>query len=306
MGMLSNVSLIGGVLLLAEVASGQSGPPPVINEFHYQGALKRTNGQPVTGLVSLNFEILNRDANCLLYEERQNGIDLTSTKGIFNVKVGSIKYSSKRTMRDPQLEMTAVFANRGRLFNAGATNCPAGFAPLDNESRLLRVSVEEGGVWRPISLTHALSSVPTAIVAQSLQGLTIQDLDGRYAASGKIGALTADKICRADGTKIICDQDVATLRGPQGPQGVKGDKGDKGDKGEAGDRGPTGATGAQGPAGPQNLRQDSCMDVRVNNCEYNMCTCPVGYYVAGIQVGIRSYIGGSSVNTWSQIRCCRP
>lgn len=63
-------------------------------------------------------------------------------------------------------------------------------------------------------------------------------------------------------------------------------------------------TGCFGDA-PAGLRQDTCLSARVNNCEYNSCVCPVGYYAVGIQVGIRSY-QQYAVNTWADLICCLP
>ncbi len=416
------IILISSFIFLP-VATFADTPLSVSNEFHYQGFLKQTNGNPVTGIVSLNFQILSSDGLCMLYEETQANIDLTATKGVFNVKVGSAVNSSKRTALDPKLDMTKVFANRGTVLAANASaTCPSGFTAKDFENRLLKITVEQNGVRRTIAQDQMISSVPTSMVAQSLQGLTVGDLDNRYLPSWKIGNLVADKVCRTDGNKVICDQDTATLRGPKGdrgvagvagvagPAGVKGDKGDrgltgaagaagvagpagakgaqgdkglkgdkgdrgeiglqgpkgdrglagaagvkgaqgdkglKGDKGDRGEIGPAGAkgaqgdrgltgaagvagatgpagakgdkgdrglTGAQGPIGDRGpagvnglstLRQNTCVDVQVNNCEYQPCNCPVGYYAAGIQVGISSY-SQSAVHTWSKIRCCAP
>ncbi len=174
-----------------ESAAFATAPLSVSNEFHYQGVLRKADGSPLTGKVTINFQILSSNALCLLYEEQQTNVDLTATKGVFNLKVGSNLRATKRVpSRDPGLDMTTVFTNRSAILPAGfSAECPGGFNPADNESRILRVSVEQGAVWRTITQDQVLSSVPTALVAQSLQGLTINDFDTRYVSSSRIGTL---------------------------------------------------------------------------------------------------------------------
>lgn len=58
--------------------------------------------------------------------------------------------------------------------------------------------------------------------------------------------------------------------------------------------------------GAFSLKQDNCIVVNTNHCEYQMCTCPVGYYAVGIQVGIRQISQWSGANTTSSLRCCLP
>ena len=58
------------------------------------------------------------------------------------------------------------------------------------------------------------------------------------------------------------------------------------------------------------MRQDTCLEIGDANagphCEYNICSCPVGYYMVGAQAGVRSYYGGQYVHTHARIRCCLP
>ncbi|MBX9768286.1 MAG: hypothetical protein K2X47_13515, partial [Bdellovibrionales bacterium] len=51
------------------------------SSFTYEGRLFSSSGVPVSESVDVKFQILNPAGNCVLYEEVQTGIDLSSSKG---------------------------------------------------------------------------------------------------------------------------------------------------------------------------------------------------------------------------------
>src|ERR1700733_1753972 len=88
------------------LAFGASGP----NGFLYQGRFFETDGiTPMGGVVDLTLGIYDPTGTCLLYEESQTGINLTSTSGLFAVTVGSA--SATRTASDHGLSIITVFSN---------------------------------------------------------------------------------------------------------------------------------------------------------------------------------------------------
>jgi hypothetical protein len=67
--------------------------------FTYQGQLLDADGRsPMSGLVNFTFSILAPNG-CLMYEEIQSGIDLTSSNGMFSVRIGSPKVGGASALR---------------------------------------------------------------------------------------------------------------------------------------------------------------------------------------------------------------
>lgn len=222
--------------------------------FNYQGRFSDIHGKVKTGIIGLRFQIYSPDAQCLLYEESDTNISLNANNGIVNVKVGSPMSSNKRTGNDPGFKMARIFSNDSTEF--GSRNlCSNGYKPQSGDSRLLRVFLIEGGKETALQPDQVISSVPTSMVAETIQGQSLEDLDLRYFKADKIGVLDSGKYCRADGNKILCDKDIAGLQasqgsmGPQGPAGAVGPRGPVGAAGTIGPQGPVGPAGAIGPQG---------------------------------------------------------
>ncbi|MBX2996691.1 MAG: hypothetical protein KF681_17875, partial [Bdellovibrionaceae bacterium] len=124
-----------------------------------------------SGLVFI-LQILNPSKNCLLYEEEQ-GYDTELSNGYFSLKVGSAApdLTGKRTSGDPGYSMDKIFNNTLNNFPA-VPRCLAGYTPADGDARYLRVSIRPttGGV-ETLAPDITLSSVPSAMVAESIGGL---------------------------------------------------------------------------------------------------------------------------------------
>ncbi|MCB0410970.1 MAG: hypothetical protein KDD22_00485, partial [Bdellovibrionales bacterium] len=157
--------------LLGSVVLAQQVPP----SFTYQGRLLNSAGTaPLTSTVNLKFQILNPAADCLLYEETQTGIDLSTTSGVFSVQVGSNTGSGKRTINDPGMTMTQVFADGSRA--AASANCTPGYTPAAGEGRLLRVTVIDGATTTVLTPDQSISAQPYATVAERLRNFAPTDL----------------------------------------------------------------------------------------------------------------------------------
>jgi hypothetical protein len=144
--------------------------------FTLQGLLTNQDGSAVLtdSNVQLTVGVYDPSGNCLLYEETQSGIDLSNSGGLFAIQVGSSTGSGKRVAgRDPGLTMSRVFANAGtQIRAAGAANCAAGYTPAAGDARKLRFTVSAASIGTvTLSPDQTLSSVPQAMVAQTLQGL---------------------------------------------------------------------------------------------------------------------------------------
>ena len=174
--------------LFTGLAQANSNP----QSFTLQGQLwDDTTGALMTGSVDLTISILNPSGVCLLYEELQSGIDVTTTQGFFSVQVGS----GTRVGGDAGFSMAKVFANAGVQVRAPDPYCPAGYTPAAGEGRKLRIKVKQlpSGATVQLSPDQEISSAPYAIVAETLQGKTptefIQNTGGNATQAG-FAALT--------------------------------------------------------------------------------------------------------------------
>ncbi|MEN9722533.1 MAG: hypothetical protein RJB38_519, partial [Pseudomonadota bacterium] len=161
------VFLAQALLVLFGVVSPAHAETPL--GFTYQGRLiDPTTSQPMTGAVDLTFGIYDSSGNCLLYEESRSGVTL-GADGLFSVSVGSELSDTRRVSgRDPGLKMREVFSN-GAPF-AGHGQCSGGYTPVAGDRRVLRVTVSTGGVSETLSPDQVIESVPSAWVAETLQG----------------------------------------------------------------------------------------------------------------------------------------
>ncbi|MCB0347675.1 MAG: hypothetical protein KDD37_02520, partial [Bdellovibrionales bacterium] len=148
------------ILLFSLVGSAQERLPGV---FTYQGRAFQSDGTtPLTGTATFSVQIRSADGNCLIYEETHSGVDLTSSVGFFALNVGDGTASSGLGLSDA---FSNLAANKATL----SGTCGGVYSPLNQDSRVLRVTVDVGG--GPISLDDQyIYTVPQALVADTLNG----------------------------------------------------------------------------------------------------------------------------------------
>jgi len=126
--------------------------------------------------VSFTIQVLDPSKLCVLYEEIQTGINTSTSNGYFNLQVGSNPGSGKRSTGatgDPGNSMAQIFQNKTLITAAGTGSCAPGYTPLAGDGRYFRILVKPSlGPSDTFSPDLALDSVPNAWVAESLQGLT--------------------------------------------------------------------------------------------------------------------------------------
>ena len=138
--------------------------------FTYQGRFLNAAGTAAIadGAYTVKFSVYDPSATCLLYQESQS---ITTSNGFFSAQVGGAVADTKRVGgTDPSRSMQDVFSNKIRPVRAvAAPNCAAGYIPALSDGRKLRVeNVTLGVVLTP---DQTISSVPHAIVAESIQGI---------------------------------------------------------------------------------------------------------------------------------------
>lgn len=136
--------------------------------FNFDGVLLDSNNAPITSASTLTLRIYDINKTCLLYEESQSVT--ADSQGNFSIKVGSQTGDAKRTSNDPGLSWATIFQNDAQVRAAG-TNCAAGYTPASGDNRYLRVIVNS----TTLSPDFAINSMPTATVAETLQGKRVTD-----------------------------------------------------------------------------------------------------------------------------------
>jgi hypothetical protein len=256
---------LASLLILACADAFATVSTPQTQTFTYQGQLLDSgSGTPLSGSVGLLLSIYDPTGVCLLYQETQT-IDVTTTKGMFSVQVGSAEGNTKRTASDPGIAMFDIFVNDSlqlRASDSSTTNtCPGGYTPQPGDPRKLRVVVTWGSNTYQLSPDETVDSVPQAWVAESLQGYQPSDFlrsDGSTSATslsvtGNIssgGIVSAAGGISVNGSLVIGPSGQwLGSGGATGPTGAAGAAGAVGAAGVTGAQGPTGLTGATGAAG---------------------------------------------------------
>lgn len=132
-------------------------------------------GNPMNAVVNVRLDVLVQDAtypDCILYSEQHNGVNVTgtaATAGFFALPLGS--GTSPVNLLG---EFWRVFSNSENL-----TLLPPTCKNIDltNKPRLIRISVDKAqdGNYATLSPDTVVTSVPTALVAETLNGKSSAD-----------------------------------------------------------------------------------------------------------------------------------
>jgi hypothetical protein len=154
----------------------------VPQSFTLDGQLSTLTGdQPLLdNHAKITVQILDPSKTCLLYEESQF-VDTTISNGYYSVQIGSVLGSSKRTSSDPGRTMQEIFQNRNSInaSNSSSGVCGGGaYSPSPGASRYFRLIVTPSAtnVADTLLPDTIMDSVPYSLVAESVQGLTPNNL----------------------------------------------------------------------------------------------------------------------------------
>lgn len=131
----------------------------------YQGRILSSAG---TGLehndVSFIFKIYDPTGTCLIYQEQRNHIDLTGSKGVFDVSIGegTVNYPSSGTYY-----VTQAFDNSSTITCQNSST----YTPTSTDGRLLRVTFWDGASWIQISPDNVIRAMPYAVAANTAEKL---------------------------------------------------------------------------------------------------------------------------------------
>ena len=184
-----------------------------IHTFTYQGQLTDGTGtNPLLDIVSIEISILSPSGGgCLLYDEMQSGINLTTTNGLFAIQIGSDVGDAKRTASDPGLTMQQVFANTGSVA-ASTPYCPSGYTPAADDGRQLEfIITPSSGISVTLSPDQLIASVPYAQVAESIQGIIPANLI-QVNSANNLSQATAETLTNGSDASALHTHDSLYLK----------------------------------------------------------------------------------------------
>lgn len=125
--------------------------------------------------AKIKVQILNPSKTCVLYEEEQT-VNTATSNGYYNIAVGSIIGAPKRTYNDPGLTMIEIYQNLSPVVASSTTpsSCSGStYTPAAYDVRYFRLVVTPSATNVPDTLSPdtVMDSVPTALVAETLQGM---------------------------------------------------------------------------------------------------------------------------------------
>ncbi len=151
-------------LLLLPAGAAFAGPP----SFFMQGQLIRSDGTAVEA-ASVNFtvQLLSTADECLLLEETFT-LNMSGSAGIFNLSVGN----GTNTGAGGVANVDQAINNS--LGNLTGLTCSSGTAydPNPGDTRKIRITFDEGSGAVTLPQDHVLQSVPYAMYAGTLGGMT--------------------------------------------------------------------------------------------------------------------------------------
>jgi hypothetical protein len=214
------LSLLGLILVSICIESkAQAGDVDLT--FTLDGRLFTPTGTPNnSSSASFRFQIWDPSSSCMLYEESQTNVDLSNLDpeeiGRFSLKIGSSLGDAKRSGSDPGNAMSTIFSNMVSTSIPAASPCVSGYAPTSGAARQLRVYVNDGvSGEQQLTPDYILSSVPSAFVAQTIQGISpseliqvlgsvsqarLEDLSSRATALNNLADGTSALYAKSDGS----------------------------------------------------------------------------------------------------------
>ena len=191
--------------------------PPSTNSLTYQGRILKSDGSPLQyNSVSFLFKITDPTGQCVIYQEQQDGINMTNSGGVFDLAIGTgaIQYITGAGAT----AVTDIFSNNnsytcgtcssnGNSYTCSANGIP--YTPGVADGRRLRVSFYDGVGWRTISPDNDIRSVPYS--AYSAYSLSAKQIDGHSSADfilksqvNNSTSCAADQFLTWNGTQMTC------------------------------------------------------------------------------------------------------
>ncbi|WP_413944109.1 beta strand repeat-containing protein [Bdellovibrio sp. HCB-162] len=169
----------------------------------YQGRIVKADGTPLEyNNVSFLFEIANPNGSCVVYREQVDGVNMASSKGVFDVPIG---LGTRLFPTGPVYKFSTSFDN------STVHNCYGGstYTPLEDDNRVLKVQFHDGTGWKQINPSNMIRSVPYALSALSATKLGNLGVGDFLLKTNLPGASCgAGNVITFDGTNFHCVVDA--------------------------------------------------------------------------------------------------
>jgi hypothetical protein len=149
--------------------------------FTVEGRLYDSSGVPYASTVDIKFELYSDgDSSCVLYREIHTNVNVNSTTNDENDGVFALKLGTGNTKPGMfglgGFSLSKAFSNSQAVLgstNSATSAQDCSLAPSANNHRYVRVSVSPAGAntWDTLSPDTSVTSVPSAMVADTLQGI---------------------------------------------------------------------------------------------------------------------------------------
>ncbi|WP_415062201.1 hypothetical protein [Bdellovibrio sp.] len=168
----------------------------------YQGRIVTQSGAPLEyNNVSFFFEIADPAGTCVIYQEQVDNIDMTGSKGVFEVAIGS---GVKQFPADPLFKLMDAFDNGDVNFS-----CVSGgpYTSKSGDHRILKVQFHDGSSWHQITPASEIRTVPFAAFSFSAEKLGTHPVTD-FVMKSNIPTCSVGQVLFSNGTTISCVTDA--------------------------------------------------------------------------------------------------
>jgi len=175
----------------------------------YQGRIIKSDGTPLEhSNVSFLFQITDPSGQCVIYQEQITGINMTNSKGIFDVPIGtgSVQYPLGASSVLEAFNNSKTFTCGSCTLVSGTYTCAdstSTYSASGDDIRKLRVSFFDGSGWKTISPDNLIRSVPYSAYALSAQKLGTNVASDFILKTG-VPTCSANEFLSWNGTALVC------------------------------------------------------------------------------------------------------
>ncbi|MGE4133449.1 MAG: beta strand repeat-containing protein [Bdellovibrionales bacterium] len=179
---LSAIAIAFAVFAATVLFSNQTSAQSVPLNFTIEGRLFNAAGTTPLNSASVDIQFEVYDSNntsCILYREQHLAVDVSSAstdlQGRFSLKLGTGTSQAFASYSAGAATFSQIFDGSVTFISDVNSSACAGYSVVSGSPRYVKISVDSGSGLTALSPDVALSSVPTAVMAERLQGKAASD-----------------------------------------------------------------------------------------------------------------------------------
>lgn len=195
-------------LFLFEIAA--TGAPATLT---YQGRIVRSDGTPLEySNVSFIFQLTDPSGQCVIYQEKVTGINMTNSKGVFDVPLGNgvVNYPLSGTFSILDAFNNSASFTCGACVGYNCVDSTSTYSSLSADGRVLRVQFHDGAGWKTISPDSLIRSVPYAGYALSAQKIGT-NVASDFLLKAGLPTCGANQFLSWNGSALACSSAMTSL-----------------------------------------------------------------------------------------------